>query len=221
MRAKFGRTLMGVGAFALLAGPAQAVPITFSNPAPITIPGSGAATPFPSTINVSGVTGATSLTVTLTGLSHTFPNDIDILLVGPNGASVVLMSDAGGANDIVNITLTFQDGAPLLPDDGQIVSGTFGPSNFEGVVDPFTGSGIVPPYGTTLAGLLAGNPNGLYRLFVVDDLAIDSGGIAGGFSLTFEVPAVAAVPEPASMTLLGLGAAGLAAARLRRRKLAA
>ncbi|MDJ0669975.1 MAG: S8 family serine peptidase, partial [Microcystis sp. M53598_WE2] len=47
---------------------------SFSNPNPITIPDSGSSTPYPSTINVSGLSGnINSLKVTLTNLSHTYP----------------------------------------------------------------------------------------------------------------------------------------------------
>ncbi|MCZ7605608.1 MAG: hypothetical protein M5U25_05930 [Planctomycetota bacterium] len=69
---------------------------TFSNAGAITIPSSSAATPYPSTINVTGLTGTpASITVTLTGVSHTWPDDIDILLENPNGDAIMLMSDCG------------------------------------------------------------------------------------------------------------------------------
>ena len=49
-------------------------PTTFSNATPVVIPSSGAATPYPSSIVVSGLTGTISkVTVNLNGLSHTFP----------------------------------------------------------------------------------------------------------------------------------------------------
>ena len=71
-----------------------------ANPASITIPSSGTegpASPYPSTITVAGVTGTiTKVTVAFGNLSHTFPRDMDILLVGPMGHTVMLMSDVGG-----------------------------------------------------------------------------------------------------------------------------
>ncbi len=77
---------------------------TFANPGSILIPAgaptttSGIAAPYPSTINVAGVVGAVSkVTVTLKNMNHTFPDDIDVLLVGPGGQKILLMSDAGGA----------------------------------------------------------------------------------------------------------------------------
>ena len=43
------------------------------------------------------MTGAISdVNVPLTGLSHTYPDDIDMLLVSPGGQNAIFMSDAGG-----------------------------------------------------------------------------------------------------------------------------
>ena len=75
-----GLVLLGFGVVQTLS--AQ----TFNNPATITIPSQGVAGPYPSVIAVSGVSGTVSkLTVTLLGLNHTFPDDVDVLLVGPDG----------------------------------------------------------------------------------------------------------------------------------------
>ncbi|MFF2291115.1 proprotein convertase P-domain-containing protein [Peribacillus butanolivorans] len=122
--------------------------------------------------------------MTLTNMSHTFPDDIDILLVGPGGQNVILMSDAGGGADINNVTLTFDDDAPtFLPDAAQIVSGTFKPTNFGGA-DVFPAPAPIPPYGSLLNVFNGTNPNGTWSLFVVDDIEGDTGSIAGGWSLT-------------------------------------
>jgi len=43
-------------------------------------------TPYPNTVNVAGVGVISDISVTLTGLSHTWPSDLDILLVSPTGA---------------------------------------------------------------------------------------------------------------------------------------
>jgi hypothetical protein len=62
----------------------------FSNPAAITINDAAAATPYPSNITVSGLVGnITKLTVTINGFSHTFPDDVDMMLVAPNGNKFV------------------------------------------------------------------------------------------------------------------------------------
>lgn len=171
---------------------------TFSNSATITVPGgaptttSGNADPYPSNVTVSGITGTvTKATVTLTNVNHTFPDDIDILLVSPTGASVILMSDTGGSLDLVNVNLTFDDAAASqLPDSTQIVSGTYQPTNI-GAGDPFAAPAPAAPYGTTLAVFNGTNPNGNWSLYVVDDLGGDVGSIAGGWSLTLQSPTAA------------------------------
>ena len=85
-----------------LAAPALAGAATFSNSGTITINDTAAtcvgaeATPYPSTISVSGLSGTiTDVNVTLTGFSHTAPSDVALLLVGPQGQNTILMSGNG------------------------------------------------------------------------------------------------------------------------------
>src|SRR5215204_2224700 len=74
---------------------------------PITINDDGAATPYPSTCEVSGLSGEINdVNLTFTGLSHTYPDDIDVLLVSPDGDNATIMSDAGGTTDVVGCDLT-------------------------------------------------------------------------------------------------------------------
>ncbi|MDX6695089.1 MAG: hypothetical protein QOF02_2692 [Blastocatellia bacterium] len=172
----------------------------FSNSAPIVggDTGKSRATPYASTIAVSGLTGAiTDVNVTLTNLNHTFPDDVDILLVGPTGKRIILMSDTGGSNVLAGVNLTFDDSAAAgLPDATAIASGSFKPTNI-GVADPFPDvlpSGQVAgaeayPSGTTagpctLASSFNGtDPNGTWSLYVVDDAGGQTGSITGGWSL--------------------------------------
>ncbi|MEN1939418.1 hypothetical protein AAIE21_29000, partial [Paenibacillus sp. 102] len=159
---------------------------TFSNLSPIVIPDSGIATPYPSSINVTGLSGGvTQVTVTIIGLTHTFPDDVDILLVGPQGQNVMLMSDAGNGFTVNNVILTFNDFAQsLLPDETQIVSGTFQPTNYSGGIEPipvdfFPSPAPPPPYGSTLSVFNGIDPNGVWNLFVFDDFFIFEGSILG------------------------------------------
>src|SRR5206468_3408590 len=114
-------------------------PSTFTNPAAITINDNAAGSPYPSNITVAGLSGTvTNVTVDLTGVSHTFPDDIDIMLVGPGGQNTLIMSDAGGGGDIVSLNFTFDDAAAApLPDATQLVGGTFKPSNYDTTTDVF------------------------------------------------------------------------------------
>jgi len=156
----------------------------FSNPNPITIPDSGTSTPYPSTINVSGLSGnINSLKVTLTNLSHTYPDDIDVLLVGPTGTKALLMSDVGGLSGVNNVTLTFEPTATSsLPDSGLITSGSYKATDFE-TGDIFNSPAPGGPYGTDFSVFNGINPNGTWSLYVVDDAGGDEGTIADGWSL--------------------------------------
>src|SRR5215204_3369045 len=70
---------------------------TGANTASISIASAGTANPYPSDIQISGLTGLiTGVAVNLENFSHTSPDDVDILLVAPSGRRIVLMSDAGG-----------------------------------------------------------------------------------------------------------------------------
>lgn len=179
----------------------------FTNPAAITIvdatgteenPIPSNANPYPSTISVSGLTGTIpttpgSVKVTLNGFSHTFPDDVGILLVGPTGAALLLQSGVAQGQDANNITYTFSDsGATQLPDDTAITAGTFKPTaHYTG--DSFPAPGPGTTYGNpgpagggtaTFASVFGGtNPNGNWNLFVRDFVPGDSGSISGGWSL--------------------------------------
>jgi subtilisin-like proprotein convertase family protein len=180
---------MGAATFHLTLGATGPSTATFSTVGPITIPAgapgltSGAAAPYPSTIAVSGLTGTVSkVTVKLNGLSHTFPGDIDILLAGPGGQKLLLMSDVGGGTDAVNATLTFDDAA--APIGATVISGTFSPTN-SGTGDVFPAPAPAGPYPDPqqLSVFNGSNPNGTWSLYVFDDAGADVGSIAGGWSL--------------------------------------
>lgn len=161
------------------------VDYVFSNNASIAIPEGGAANPYPSVINVSNVpTQLAKVTVRLNQLGHTFPSDIDILLVGPQGQTAMIMSDVGGANAINGVTLLLDDAATTpIPLGGPLVSGTYIPNN-SGLSDPMPAPAPTQAGASALSVFQGTNPNGEWRLFVFDDVAIDGGSIASGWTLT-------------------------------------
>jgi subtilisin-like proprotein convertase family protein len=158
---------------------------TFANPGQIGIPLVGPANPYPSTITVSNLSGEiVSVTVTLLELIHPNPDDLDIALVGPNGRSVMLMSDAGGSSPVNGVVATFSDAATVfVPDGGRLVNGTYLPSNY-GTGDPFPPPGPPTPFNNSFGVYTGSNPNGPWRLFVTDDQATNGGTIGGGWRLT-------------------------------------
>ncbi|MEK7685116.1 MAG: putative Ig domain-containing protein, partial [Verrucomicrobiota bacterium] len=147
------------------------------------------ADPSPANLTVSGMSGTISkITVTLTNLSHTAPPDLDILLVGPGGGKVVLMSDAGSSDDLTNATLTFDDAAlNSLPEFTAIASGVYKPTSFD-PAEVFTTPAPSGPYGTALSDFRGINPNGTWSLYVVDDSTDNAGTLSKGWLLNIYQP---------------------------------
>ncbi|MFN2468419.1 MAG: hypothetical protein ABR521_09880 [Gaiellaceae bacterium] len=161
-----------------------------------------------STLTVAGAPTsipAGGVSVTLNSVTHDFPDDIDVLLVGPTGASVVLMSDAGNGTALaaVDITLAEPPGPalPPLPDESEITSGTYAPSNYgptagctEDEPDSFAGA-PAGPYGASLSVFDGTDPNGDWDLYVVDDCTLFApvNCICGGWTLELSGPTAVAV----------------------------
>ncbi|MGQ0801530.1 MAG: choice-of-anchor Q domain-containing protein [Pseudomarimonas sp.] len=193
-----------IGLLLTLGGNASAATVqTFSNVSPITINVQGNATPYPSNITVSGVpTTFTRLEVRLIGFSHTFPADVDILLVGPQGQRSIVMSDAGGGlPGVTGLNLSFAQTAPTpIPDGSPPTTGLFRPANYSlGNPDTFPspGPGDLSDAPTDLFAFNGINPNGTWNLFVVDDASGDAGSVSGGWSLNFTTPTVFTVTKTA------------------------
>jgi CSLREA domain-containing protein len=170
---------------------------SFSNTGAIVIPNSGTAAPYPSDITVSGQTGTISnMRVTLKDLSHTFPGDIDMLLVGPEGQAFYIMSDAGQGLPITGVDIALSDGAPtLMPGDGQIVSGPYKPTNnsagdFMPPPAPSLTNDPAPAGIATFASVFGGtDPNGTWSLYAFDQAGGDQGVVAGGWMLEIQTTA--------------------------------
>ncbi len=166
-------------------GTATASTVTRTASTPISIPDIGSATPYPATLAVAGLTGVIEdVAVRLEGLTHTYPEDLDILLVGPGGQRAMFMSDVGGLDDVANITLTFQDGAPP-PSPTHLVTGTFSPSNIS-PTESLPAPAPPGPYPTPLSVFHNTDPNGTWQLYIEDDFTVDVGTLTG-FSLVFSL----------------------------------
>jgi len=165
---------------------------TFSSNQPITIPSagsSGTATPYPSERNVQGFDQGIvrDVNLTLKNYTHTWPDDVDVLL-SKKGKTRTVMSDVGLATDANNITIKLDDESPngLLPDNGPLVGGSFRPTNAEGG-DSFPAPTPTPSAQSALSGFDGINPNGAWKLRVVDDVSgADGGQFAGGWSITIK-----------------------------------
>jgi subtilisin-like proprotein convertase family protein len=138
--------------------------------------------PYPSAIAVSGAGNVvTDVNVTVSGLTHTSPADIDMLLVGPRGQQATILSDAGSDADVNGVTLVLDDAA-ATPVGSPMVSGSFQPTNLGGV-DPFPTPSPAATGASALSAFNGTDPNGTWQLYVVDDAAGDIGALSGGWSL--------------------------------------
>jgi len=147
-------------ALALLVFAGSAGAASYSNPANVAIPGGGTvgnASPYPSTVSVSGAVGTVrKTTVTLKGFAHQCSIDTDMLLVGPHGQSTILMSDAGDCDNEAplrpGVDLTFDDAAtrsvPCLDKNStpfRLPGGSYAPTDYsppanhvQSACDPFS-----------------------------------------------------------------------------------
>ena len=208
----------------LLAGLGVIVPgasaSSYSNPSALDLPeGMGPvddnapASIYPSTISVSGLPGhVVKATVTVRGISHLFPSDIDALLVAPSGAKSLLFSDVcgGSATPFSATDLTLDDEATsTFPELGQgpCPSGSYRPADSQAIpADPFPAPAPSGPFTATMANFTGGSPNGAWGLFVMDDDFDEGGRIDGGWSLDL-LPAARCAGKSAALSA-NVGTAG-------------
>jgi hypothetical protein len=147
--------------------------------------------PYPSLLRVSGFSQAriTDVNLVLNDFSSEGPADLDFLLVKKDVAALVL-SDAGGLDDIVQIDLTLDDEAKgTITQAGQLRSGRFKPAKFNGISNgPETSDAFPPPAPgrgrqarlDVFDGL---DPNGVWQLFVIDDFTVVDVSSVGSWEL--------------------------------------
>ena len=210
------RLALALVALVALPTGAQAATITFANPTglgPSQDGGtSGPANLYPSSIPVSGVPGTvTDVNVTLLGM--TAGDDADIVLRGPIGEPVLLLSDACRAGTTPRGNWIFDQSAPgFVSKQGPCspsfpTQSSFLPTNYLHQPDDFDNSvepddlsvapgGPAPPYVNNLAQLAGGSANGSWDLFALDDnsLGVEGFAINSGWALTLEVEPPAPTP---------------------------
>ncbi|WP_416308345.1 PEP-CTERM sorting domain-containing protein [Neptunicella sp. SCSIO 80796] len=162
---------------------------------------SGPASEFPTSIDIAGLDGiVTDVNVKLVGLTHTYPEDLNIGLVNPAGVGVYLMGDTGSYFSIQLVNITFDDQASAVFEEfSPITSGTYQVSPFG-----FDHYAIPATFGLTLDAFNGTTANGLWSLYVYDNLGADVGSLQG-----WEITVTTSdVPEPGSLVLFAIGLIG-------------
>jgi hypothetical protein len=146
-------------------------------------PGDGPANPYPSEIPVSFKKGSQIVDVNLTLNKFTSNNPDDVAVMLAHGqTNQGVMADAGGTGDVADVTFTLDDeAAQTLPDTAQLVSGTsYKPARY--------GADWPAPAPSALSVFDGENPNGPWRLFVVDDgFGAEPAAFENGWTLTIKV----------------------------------
>jgi hypothetical protein len=150
-------------------------------------------TNYPSPIVVSSPkTSITSISV-IVNLTHSFPDDVDILLVGPTGLHSWVLSDCFGDTDLDGQPLLLQEGTPPAPNGTvplPLSTTVHAPTNFDLMADsdvlPAGPAPGVPagPYVADLGVFLGTNPNGTWRLYARDDNGNAIAGVLNGWGLS-------------------------------------
>jgi subtilisin-like proprotein convertase family protein len=156
--------------------------------------------PYPSTITVSGAPTTTfDVDVTLSGLSHPDLTEVDVLLVGPTGQQATVLSDAVGSGPYTDLSLTLDDAAPTYVMTPGSSGGTYRPTNLGATPDQFPAPAPAATGTTTLSGFNGTDPNGQWKLYVVDD-SEGFGGSLDGWSLRITTNDPAPSPTPTAPT---------------------
>ena len=169
------------------------------NPAPVFLNADGAilipegapvaatAQPYPSRTIVSGLDGyVTGVKVTLLGLSHIYPSDIDVLLVSPDNKATILLAHAGGSTPVVSARISIADGGTTLNVSDALQNfGQYAPASFGSGLDFGVPNVPASSYKTNLTSLTGAgtHPNGDWSLYVRDN-TYPIGGLISGWILT-------------------------------------
>ena len=164
--------------------------LTTTNTSPVS-----ASANYPAAIIVDGLKGGIrDLNVRLTGFGHASPDDVEMLLVGPEGQTAIIVADVGGTANTPDVTLRLDDEATAsLPDNTVLQNGAFRPTNATGAAIAFNVPAPAANANSALSVFDGTDPNGTWRLFVQDDNAPTGVGYVKSWAL--EITAKAKVKK--------------------------
>ena len=187
---------------------------SFCNASPINISGPGAASVYPSSLVVAGLSGAISdVQVRMLNASHTNTSNVQAILQPPTGSPIGLtggvpifnppfpVATSGNwtfSDGAADYALFFVGGVPVrdspAPTDGTYLPRTFTMLNFPAPAPTARESQL-------LASQNDRNPNGTWQLFVNHSSSSSSGAIAGGWCVDITTtPSATGCYGSASMT---------------------
>lgn len=188
----------------------------------ITINDAANATPFPACYEISGFTGTlTSIEVTLDDFTHSASGDVYVVVVNPSGIACQLLAGNGGiTSPAVPVTLTFTPGGATLPVHNYttpgLTSGTYAPvqllpgQELSGCLIPLVESLTISSFGALdLSGLGDTDPNGIWKLYVCDNSALNVGYIGSWFVTINGVNACDCATAPSSLHVHGAAGGNL------------
>ncbi|MFL5825498.1 MAG: hypothetical protein ACJ76V_03135 [Thermoleophilaceae bacterium] len=134
----------------------------------------GLSSPYPSTREIAGLQGTiTNVRVNFDWLAASYSNDLDVLVVGPQGQAVTLMSDIGPDSSFYG-SLSFDDSGVAMDPSAHLTPGLYHPTDGEETGgctgnDDYPSPAPAGPYGNALSAFNGTNPNGTWTLYLVDD----------------------------------------------------
>ena len=182
--------------FGLTVNPPPSGTARFINSSGMSIPPGGMADVYPSQIDVSGMNGSvTGLALAIDRFSHASIQDVNMLLVSPQGQGVIVFSHVSGTRPESNVRVYLTDSsAYYLPPTFFLWSEPLKPAGYP-PTPTFPDPAPPGPYGpialSTFNGSLA---NGTWSLYVFDDSAPNGGSIAGGWSLLVSTSGLGSPP---------------------------
>jgi hypothetical protein len=182
-RSSWFKLFVGVLFLVLVLCSASQAQTTFSNTASITLAASGAATPYPSGITVSGIATFTKITVAVSGISLNPYYGVELYLADPSNTIVIPLVarlNCFSSGTFANDNLVFDDaiGTSVVG-----ASGTYHPTECGGF---YTATGLPAALSSAnLANFASVSPNGVWSLYAYTGISTGAGAIAGGWAITF------------------------------------